>query len=39
VPPSPALKAGFEKVGQQLTADYLKRAGKDGEAIIAVYKK
>jgi TRAP-type C4-dicarboxylate transport system substrate-binding protein len=39
VPPSPALKAGFEKVGQQLTADYLKRAGKDGEAIIAAYKK
>jgi TRAP-type C4-dicarboxylate transport system substrate-binding protein len=39
VPPSPALKAGFEKVGEQLTADYLKRAGKDGEAIIAAYKK
>jgi TRAP-type C4-dicarboxylate transport system substrate-binding protein len=39
VPPSPALKAGFEKVGEQLTADYLKRAGKDGEAIISAYKK
>jgi TRAP-type C4-dicarboxylate transport system substrate-binding protein len=39
VPPSPALKAGFEKVGEQLTADYLKRAGKEGEDVIAAYKK
>jgi TRAP-type C4-dicarboxylate transport system substrate-binding protein len=39
VQPSPALKAGFEKVGEQLTADWLKRAGKDGEAVIAAYNK
>ena len=39
LPPSPALKSGFQKVGEQLTADWLKRAGKDGEAVIAAYKK
>src|SRR4029078_9437823 len=39
VPPPPALKSGFEKVGEQLTTDWLKRAGKDGEAVIAAYKK
>ncbi len=38
-PPSPALKAGFEKVGAQLTADWLKKAGADGQAVIAAYKK
>ena len=38
-PPSPALKAGFEKVGEQLTADWLKKAGADGQAVIAAYKK
>jgi TRAP-type C4-dicarboxylate transport system substrate-binding protein len=38
-PPSPALKAGFQKIGEQLTADWLKRAGKDGEAVIAAFKK
>jgi TRAP-type C4-dicarboxylate transport system substrate-binding protein len=38
-PPSPALKAGFQKIGEQLTADWLKKAGKDGEAVIAAYKK
>jgi len=38
-PPSPALKAGFEKIGAQLTADWLKKAGPDGQAVIAAYKK
>lgn len=38
-PPSPALKAGFEKIGQQLTADWLKKAGADGQAVIDAYKK
>ena len=32
-PPSPALKAGFQKVGEQLTADWLKKAGADGQAL------
>ena len=38
-PPSPQLKAGLKKIGDQLTADWLKKAGKDGEAVIAAYKK
>jgi TRAP-type C4-dicarboxylate transport system substrate-binding protein len=39
LPPSPALRTGLLKIGEQLTADWLKRAGADGEAIIAAYKK
>ena len=38
-PPSPALKAGFQKVGEQLTADWLKKAGADGQALVDAYKK
>ena len=38
-PPSPALKAGFQKIGEQLTADWLKKAGADGKAMIEAYKK
>src|SRR5436190_5719877 len=38
-PPSPALKAGFQKVGEQLTADWLKKAGPDGQALVDAYKK
>lgn len=39
LPPSPALKAGLEKIGEQLTADWSKKAGADGEAVIAAYRK
>src|SRR6266508_1753278 len=39
LPPPAALKSGLEKVGEQLTADWLKKAGPDGEAVIAAYKK
>jgi len=39
LPPSDALKADLKKVGEQLTADRLKKAGPDGQAIIAAYKK
>ncbi|HST95300.1 MAG TPA: hypothetical protein VLJ78_11035 [Microvirga sp.] len=39
LPPSPALKAGFQKVGEQLTQDWLKKAGADGQAVIDAYKK
>lgn len=39
LPPPPALKADLQKIGEQLTADWIKRAGKDGEAVIATYKK
>ena len=39
LPPSDTLKAGLKKVGEQLTADWLKKAGPAGEAILAAYKK
>jgi len=38
-PPSPALKSGFQKVGEQLAQDWLKKAGTDGQAIVDAYKK
>jgi len=37
--PSDALVTGFKKVGEQLTADWLKKAGADGQAIVDAYKK
>lgn len=37
--PSPALAAGFKKAGEALTADWLKKAGADGQAIVDAYKK
>jgi TRAP-type C4-dicarboxylate transport system substrate-binding protein len=39
LPPSAELKSGFQKVGEQLTADWLKKAGADGQAIVDAYKK
>jgi TRAP-type C4-dicarboxylate transport system substrate-binding protein len=39
LPPSAELKAGLKKVGDQLTADWTKKAGAEGEAVIAAYKK
>jgi TRAP-type C4-dicarboxylate transport system substrate-binding protein len=39
LPPSAELKAGLKKIGDQLTADWLKKAGADGEAVLAAYKK
>jgi TRAP-type C4-dicarboxylate transport system substrate-binding protein len=38
-PPSPALRAGFQKIGEQLTADWLKKTGADGQALIDAYRK
>jgi TRAP-type C4-dicarboxylate transport system substrate-binding protein len=37
--PSAELASGFKKVGEQLTADWLKKAGADGQAIMDAYKK
>jgi TRAP-type C4-dicarboxylate transport system substrate-binding protein len=37
--PSPELQSGFMKVGEQLTADWLKRAGPEGQAVIEAYRK
>jgi TRAP-type C4-dicarboxylate transport system substrate-binding protein len=38
-PPSAALKDGMKKIGEQLTADWLKKAGADGQAIVGAYRK
>jgi TRAP-type C4-dicarboxylate transport system substrate-binding protein len=37
--PSPELRAGLQKVGEQLMQDWLKKAGADGQAIVDAYKK
>jgi TRAP-type C4-dicarboxylate transport system substrate-binding protein len=37
--PSPALEAGFRKIGEQLTADWLKKAGAEGQQVVDAYKK
>ncbi|QEL25853.1 TRAP transporter substrate-binding protein [Bosea sp. F3-2] len=37
--PSPELASGFKKAGDTLTADWLKKAGADGQSIIDAYKK
>jgi len=39
MPPGDTLQTGLKKVGEQLTAAWLKKAGPDGEAVIAAYKK
>ncbi|MBM3627478.1 MAG: TRAP transporter substrate-binding protein [Alphaproteobacteria bacterium] len=36
--PSAALKAGFQRWGEELTKDWLGRAGADGQALVAAYK-
>jgi TRAP-type C4-dicarboxylate transport system substrate-binding protein len=38
-PPSQALAAGFRKIGETLTDDWLKKAGADGKAVVDSYKK
>jgi TRAP-type C4-dicarboxylate transport system substrate-binding protein len=38
-PPSAELAAGFRKIGETLTADWLKRAGADGQAVVDAYRK
>ena len=37
--PSPEFKAGLAKVGATLTADWLKKAGADGQAVVDAFKK
>jgi TRAP-type transport system periplasmic protein len=39
VQPSAQLKADFRKVGETMTAEWLKTAGADGQAIVDAYKK
>jgi TRAP-type C4-dicarboxylate transport system substrate-binding protein len=38
-PPSAALASGFKKIGDTLTADWLKKAGADGQAVVDAYRK
>jgi TRAP-type C4-dicarboxylate transport system substrate-binding protein len=38
-PPSAELKAGLQKAGEQLTADWLKKAGAEGQAVVDAYRK
>ena len=37
--PTPALVAGLKKVGEQLTADWIAKAGPDGKAVVDAYMK
>ena len=38
-PPSAALKDGFKKIGEQLTTDWLEKAGADGKAMVEAFRK
>jgi TRAP-type C4-dicarboxylate transport system substrate-binding protein len=37
--PSPALMAGLKKIGEQLTADWIAKAGASGKAVVDAYLK
>lgn len=39
LPPGPELKAGLKKIGDQLTDDWIKKAGADGKAVVDAYRK
>ena len=39
LPPSVALKTGLQQIGARLTAEWLAKAGADGQAVIDAYKK
>jgi TRAP-type C4-dicarboxylate transport system substrate-binding protein len=39
LPPSLALKTGLQRIGEQLTAEWVTKAGADGRAVIDAYKK
>jgi TRAP-type C4-dicarboxylate transport system substrate-binding protein len=39
LPPNDSLRMGLLKIGDQLTADWLKRAGAEGQAVVEAYKK
>jgi TRAP-type C4-dicarboxylate transport system substrate-binding protein len=38
-PPSPALAGELKKIGETMTAEWVKQAGPDGQAVIDAYKK
>jgi len=39
LPPTPELKAGLAKVGNEIAAEWEKSAGADGAALLAAYRK
>jgi len=39
MPPGAELKAGLKKIGEQLMNEWVAKAGKDGEEVLAAYKK
>jgi TRAP-type C4-dicarboxylate transport system substrate-binding protein len=39
LPPSESLKNGLHQVGERLTAEWLVKAGSDGQAVIEAYKR
>ena len=39
LPPSKALKAGLQQIGERLTGEWLLKAGADGRAVIDAYRK
>jgi TRAP-type C4-dicarboxylate transport system substrate-binding protein len=39
MPPSPALKAGLDKIGATIAAEWEKAAGADGAAMLSAYRK
>ncbi|HZT63402.1 MAG TPA: TRAP transporter substrate-binding protein [Burkholderiales bacterium] len=38
-PPSPALQADLRKIGDAMLADWLKKAGGEGQAVVNAYRK
>jgi TRAP-type C4-dicarboxylate transport system substrate-binding protein len=38
LPPSQTLKVELQQIGEQLTGEWLKKSGADGQAVIDVYK-
>jgi TRAP-type C4-dicarboxylate transport system substrate-binding protein len=39
LPPGPQLAEGMKKIGEQVTGEWLKRAGTDDKAVLDAYKK
>jgi len=39
VTPAPALMSGLKKVGDEMLADWLKKAGPDGQAVVDAFRK
>ena len=37
--PSPTLKADMKKIGDAMLEDWLKKAGGEGRAVVAAYRK